>query len=155
MKNNIKNKHHITFENVTKAPNLPSLYQFRRWVNLALTQQQQPAVVHIRIVNKAEIARLNQLYRYKTGPTNILSFPFETHGEISSPVLGDLVICAPLMAKEATEQNKSLIAHWAHITVHGTLHLLGYDHIKTKDAVIMEKLEIVLLQKLGYPNPYE
>lgn len=155
MKTRIKNKHRITLQNCTRTRKIPSRYYFQRWVNLALATQKQKREVHIRLVDRAESAYLNETYRHKTGPTNILSFPFDAPENIHFPLLGDLIICAPVMTQEATEQKKLLTAHWAHITIHGVLHLLGYDHIKNKDAQIMESLEIELLQQLGYENPYE
>lgn len=155
MKTTIKNRHRITLQNLTRSKKIPSSYYFRRWVNLALAKQKKTAEINIRIVDQAESAELNKTFRHKNGSTNILSFPFETPPGITSPLLGDLIICAPVMIKEAAEQKKLLLTHWAHITIHGTLHLLGYDHIKDKDAQVMENLEIKLLQQLGYPNPYE
>jgi len=146
-------QNNITIQNTTRYKKIPSRYYFQRWVNLALAGQRERTEITIRLVDEAESAKLNQAYRRKTGPTNILSFPFEA--PVSTPVLGDLVICVPIIIKEAKEQNKPLLAHWAHLVIHGILHLLGYDHIKNKDAVIMENIEISLLQQLGYANPYE
>lgn len=155
MKTIAKNKHKIVLQKKSRSKNIPSRSAFQRWINSALAQFKMDSEVTIRIVDTSESAKLNKNYRNKTGATNILSFPFEAPPDIQLPLLGDLVICAPLISKEAKEQNKPLLAHWAHITIHGTLHLLGYDHIKNKDAKIMESLEIKLLRQLGYKNPYE
>lgn len=108
----------------------------------------------IRVVNRAESAMLNFRYRNKKVATNILSFPSTVPVELKLPFLGDLVICAPVVAKEAKEQGKLLGEHWAHIIVHGVLHLLGFDHVKAKQAKIMEKLEVKILANLGVADPY-
>ncbi len=149
-----KIKFSITLQNVSASSKLPSNYYFKRWVQLALRDHCKTGEVHVRIVSTAESALLNKTYRHKNYPTNILSFPFEPPTGIKTPLLGDLVICAPVIIKEAKQQKKALLAHWAHIVMHGTLHLLGYDHIKAKEAAIMEKIEVNLLRELGYPNPY-
>ena len=109
----------------------------------------------IRIVDEDESAQLNETYRHKVGATNVLSFPFEVPEGIELNLLGDLVVCAPVLAREAQEQNKPLMAHWAHIIIHGTLHLLGYDHIDDSDAREMEEKEIALLKTLSISNPYD
>ncbi|MDD1625774.1 MAG: rRNA maturation RNase YbeY, partial [Methylococcaceae bacterium] len=101
-----------------------------------------------------ESAELNEQYRHKQGPTNILSFPVEVPFGIELNLLGDLVVCAPVLEKEALEQHKALTDHWAHIIVHGVLHLLGYDHIDDKEAELMENKEITILNKLNIKNPY-
>jgi probable rRNA maturation factor len=108
----------------------------------------------IRLVDDQESAELNQQYRHKQGPTNILSFPFEAPDGFDTDLLGDLVICTPLIALEAQQQNKQLFDHWAHITIHGVLHLLGYDHIDDAEAEEMEALEIKILSRLNINNPY-
>lgn len=149
-----RNKLRVSIENVTRYTDIPGNYYFRRWVKLALRDHRSEAEVHIRIVDKKEMAFLNKTYRGKTGTTNILSFPFDAPVQAAEFLLGDLVICAPVIKREAREQKKELMAHWAHMVIHGTLHLLGFDHIKKKDAVIMEKMEINLLEEIGYPNPY-
>ena len=115
------------------------------------------AEVCIRVVDSDESRQLNHSYRDKDKPTNVLSFPFTVPDNIpiDSTLLGDLIICAPLVAEEAMQQGKESIAHWAHLVIHGILHLLGYDHIEDNDAKIMETIEIELLEQLGYPNPYE
>ena len=108
----------------------------------------------IRVVDKNESAELNLRYRNKQGPTNVLSFPAELPEHLKLPLLGDLVICAPLITEEAQQQGKPELAHWAHMVIHGTLHLLGYDHQNEADAELMENHEITILQNLGYTNPY-
>ena len=109
----------------------------------------------LRLVDEAESADLNQRYRGKAGPTNVLSFPFEPPPGIKGPrYLGDLVICVPVVAREAAEQGKAPEAHWAHLVVHGVLHLLGYDHLDEAEAQAMEALETRLLANLGFPPPY-
>jgi probable rRNA maturation factor len=109
----------------------------------------------IRIVDEDESAQLNETYRHKSGATNVLSFPFDVPEGIELNLLGDLVICAPVLSREADTQNKTIMAHWAHIIIHGTLHLLGYDHIDDVDAQEMEEKEIALLQTLSISNPYD
>ncbi len=109
----------------------------------------------IRVVDRAESAELNEQYRDKQGATNVLSFPFEAPIEIDIDLLGDLVICAPLVIEEATKQNKTVEMHWNHLIVHGCLHLLGYDHLKDEDADKMEDFERQVMNKLGHPDPYK
>jgi probable rRNA maturation factor len=146
---------YIDMQIATSAPH-PELEQFQRWVDaaLAIFEDGADCELVVRLVDDAESAQLNQQYRHKTGPTNILSFPFEAPAGMNMDLLGDLVICAPLIAQEAAQQNKLPEHHWIHITVHGVLHLLGYDHIEDQDAEQMEALEIEILSKLGIANPY-
>ncbi len=108
----------------------------------------------IRIVDETESRQLNETWRKCQGATNVLSFPFQCPPGIKVPLLGDIIICAPLVVREAKQQHKSLDAHWAHLVIHGTLHLLGYDHLEEVQAQRMEHLEIQALHHLGYPNPY-
>ncbi|MCW8918022.1 MAG: rRNA maturation RNase YbeY [Gammaproteobacteria bacterium] len=136
---------------------LPAEADFRRWVEVALqacAPEREGAELTIRLVEEAEITELNATYRQQHKPTNVLSFPFEAPPGIALPLLGDIVICAAVVAREAAEQGKPLAAHWAHLVIHGTLHLLGYDHIEEGEAEEMEGLEIALLGALGYANPY-
>jgi len=118
----------------------------------------QAVELTIRLVDEDEGTSLNQTYRGNTGPTNILSFPFENlediPDEFNIPLLGDIVICVPVVKQEAQTQNKKEINHWAHLTVHGTLHLLGYNHINDEDAQTMENLETTILSSLGFSDPY-
>ncbi len=133
---------------------LPTEQQLNTWVRAALGDQRAEAELTVRIVEEQESADLNTTYRRKTGPTNVLSFPFECPPGVALPLLGDVVICAAVVAREAAEQGKPLEAHWAHMVIHGTLHLLGHDHIDAAEAEAMEALEIALLKHLGYDNPY-
>jgi len=133
---------------------LPTAADVRRWAAAALAGGPVQAELTVRIVDEEEGAKLNQTYRHQQGPTNVLSFPFEAPSYIDSPLVGDLVICAPVVAREAREQGKAADAHWAHMVVHGTLHLLGYDHQDEAPAREMEALEREILARLGYPDPY-
>ena len=134
--------------------NLPSESQFQLWLETALASYQKNFELTIRIVDEAESQQLNHQYRAKNKSTNVLSFPFEVPEGIELGLLGDLIICADVVESEAIEQNKNLINHWAHMVIHGCLHLLGYDHINDDDADEMETLEIKLLKKLGISDPY-
>lgn len=136
------------------ADNLPTEAQVQQWLDAAILPFQAEAEVTVRIVDHAESQQLNFDYRSKDKPTNVLSFPFQCPPGIELPLLGDLVICAPVVAAEAAEQHKSLQAHWAHMVVHGCLHLLGFDHINDDDAEQMEAEEVAILQQLGINNPY-
>jgi probable rRNA maturation factor len=138
-----------------EMPGLPGEADFQRSAEAALTGAgyQKEAEMTIRVVNEAEITALNETYRHKQGPTNVLSFPFEAPSGVESALLGDVVICAPVVLREAVSQGKSLGAHWAHLVVHGVLHLLGYDHNEAQ-AEMMESLEIRILSDLGYADPY-
>jgi probable rRNA maturation factor len=140
----------------TTAPDLPTSAQIRRWVEAALAGRRERAELSIRLVDEAEGADLNRRFRGRPGATNVLSFPFEPlPGLGECDLIGDLAICAPLVAREADEQGKTLEAHWAHMLVHGVLHLLGYDHLVDEAAAEMERLETRILCGLGFPPPYE
>lgn len=145
----------VHLQNASKTKNIPNKRQFNLWVNAALVSQITDAELAIRIVTEEESAQLNQQYRGKTGPTNVLSFPLKKHPGMHVHHLGDLVICASLVEQEAQQQHKTVIAHWAHLVIHGILHLLGHDHVHDDEAQQMEKLEITLLNALGYANPYQ
>jgi probable rRNA maturation factor len=133
----------------------PDTVAFRRWVRAALRGWGRPgAAVGIRIVGSAESRRLNRDYRKKDKPTNVLSFPFEAPPGTKTDVLGDLVLCATVVRREAREQRKALEAHWAHMAVHGILHLRGYDHEEQQDTAAMERQEIRILKSLGFDDPY-
>jgi probable rRNA maturation factor len=136
------------------AADLPSEADFLRWASAALAGR-DGAELTVRIVDEAESAELNGAYRHKQGPTNVLSFPFAAPPGVTLPLLGDIVICAPVVAREAREQDKAPTAHWAHMVVHGCLHLLGYDHLVEEEAQRMESLETNILSGLGYPDPYQ
>ena len=134
---------------------LPDEDQIRAWLESVLVERMPAAELTVRIVDEVEIEQLNQQYRHKQGPTNVLSFPFEADVPMDVPLLGDIVICAPVVAREAVEQHKDAMSHWAHMLVHGTLHLLGYDHHTDDEAEAMEQQEIQVMQLLGFSNPYE
>ena len=135
--------------------NLPTEEQIMQWLNVILPQFMDNAEITIRIVDEQESQQLNNTYRHKDKPTNVLSFPFESPIEIEVPLLGDLIICKQVVEAEAKEQDKSLTSHWAHMIVHGCLHLLGYDHILDEEAEEMENIEIDIMQQLGFDNPYQ
>ena len=138
-----------------QAEGLPQATEFQRWLDAAILPFQEEAEVTVRLVDEAESQELNHTYRGKDKPTNVLSFPFECPPGIELPLLGDLVICRQVVESEATEQGKPLMAHWAHMVVHGSLHLLGYDHIEDGEAEEMEALEIEFMAALGFANPYQ
>ena len=134
---------------------LPRDEELLTWVNDTLAfEQYGDTELTIRFVSEKESAELNQQYRHKTGPTNILSFPFEAPAGVEIELLGDLIICVDVVKQQALEQQKEETAHWAHMVVHGVLHLLGYDHLTDVDADVMETKEIKILSQLGYPDPY-
>lgn len=138
---------------VQAACGVPDEARLRAWVAAALAGRED-AELTVRVVDEAEIAALNATYRGKEGPTNVLSFPADLPPEVASPLLGDVVICAPVVAAQAEAQGKALEAHWAHMVVHGCLHLLGYDHIEAAEAEAMEGREREVLAHLGFPDPY-
>ena len=138
----------------SKITDIPSMQSFVNWIRVSLPDDLSPPELTIRIVDKQEMISLNTQYRHQSGPTNVLAFPFENPPGVELPILGDIVICAPKVVEEANEQDKPIEMHFAHLTIHGCLHLLGYDHITEHDADIMEALEIKLMQQLGFPNPY-
>ena len=133
---------------------LPAAVSFRRWAAAAAKGRIKRADLAIRVVDAKEGRALNRHYRGKDYATNVLSFPVELPEGVTLPLLGDLVICAPVVAKEALEQGKPLAAHYAHLTVHGVLHLLGLDHEDEREAEAMEQLERDILASLGLPDPY-
>ncbi|WP_305403262.1 rRNA maturation RNase YbeY [Photobacterium leiognathi] len=133
---------------------LPTEAEFQQWLDAAVTPFQADAEVTIRLVDEADSHELNLEYRGKDRPTNVLSFPFEAPPGIELELLGDLIICRQVVEKEALEQNKPLKAHWAHMVVHGCLHLLGYDHIEDDEAEEMEGLETEIMQNMGFVDPY-
>ena len=144
----------IEIQTIFESNGQPDQEQIQRWVDAALDGFNQDTEIVVRIVDEQESAELNEQYRLKKGPTNILSFPVDVPEGIELNLLGDLVVCAPVLEKEALEQHKSLTDHWAHIIVHGVLHLLGYDHLNDDEAELMENKEITILNKLNIKNPY-
>ena len=133
---------------------LPNVQEITAWVEATLAGLRNEAQLTVRIVSNAEGAMLNQTYRHKQAPTNVLSFSIEDADELPVRLLGDIAVCAPVVEREAREQGKAATAHWAHMVVHGTLHLLGYDHLNDAQAQEMESLETRILAGLGFPNPY-
>ncbi|MFH2140043.1 MAG: rRNA maturation RNase YbeY [Pseudomonadota bacterium] len=137
----------LSVQYASNAGKLPTRQQFRRWVKVALEQDVHMA---LRIVDEIEGRALNASYRGKDYATNVLTFVYDD----TDPLYGDVVICAPVVAREAKEQGKELLAHYAHLTLHAALHLQGYDHEKQREAVAMEARETALMLKLRYPAPY-
>jgi len=133
----------------------PSQEQFQRWVAAAIGNRREEAELTLRITDSEEVQTLNRTYRDQDKPTNVLSFPADLPPELEIPLLGDIIISAEVVEREAIEQGKSSEAHWAHMVVHGTLHLLGYDHIDDHEAQEMESLETEILISMGYPAPYQ
>ena len=142
----------VEVQRAIHGPDIPDDECFHRWAAIIDADVEQG--VAIRIVDQAEIVQLNQQYRGKPHATNVLAFPAEIPPEVDIPFIGDIVVCAPIVAQQAADQGKSLLSHWAHMTLHGILHLQGYDHIDVADAEIMENIEIQLMNKLGFANPY-
>jgi len=132
----------------------PQADAIRQWVLQTLPENKKDSELTIRVVDEAEITALNRQYRGKDGATNVLSFPYEAIAGVETDLLGDIVICAPVVASESVAQARPLDAHWAHIVIHGVLHLLGYDHHQDDEAHKMETREAELLGSLGYANPY-
>ncbi len=145
----------ISIQVATDDDEVPPPQQLRRWATAALMHDKQPAEVCIRIVDQQESQHLNQTYRQKPYPTNVLSFPAALPDDIDSSLLGDVAICATIVKQEAMEQHKAIEAHWCHMVVHGLLHLQGFDHCNDDEAAIMEALETKILTGLAYPPPYD
>ena len=143
----------IDLQNDESLTNLPVQQDFETWVNAALVQKFDNLEQTIRLVGEAESRALNSQYRAKNAPTKVLSFTVEKD-YLDYECLGDLVICAPIVEQEAQQQGKPLPAHWAHMVIHGMLHLQGYDHQNAAEADEMEALEAKILSTLGYTNPY-
>ncbi len=138
----------LAVQYASEAESVPTRAQFRRWARLA---QEQDVQVTLRLVDEAEGRELNKSFRAKDYATNVLTFVYD---EVPGSLSGDIVICAPVVEREAHEQQKDVLAHYAHLTVHAMLHLQGYDHEREQDAVRMEQRETALLAKLGYADPY-
>ena len=148
----------VDVQRACAASGVPPPAKLVQWAEAALAGRSQGAQMTVRVVDEREGAELNERYRRRTGPTNVLAFAFdapELPPELSSArMLGDVVVCAPVAEREAREHAKRLEAHWAHLVVHGTLHLLGYDHDRSETATEMEAAEREILGRLGYPDPY-
>jgi len=146
----------LTVQQCSTTNNIPKVTDFKQWVYAALQNENTTAAeITIRLVDEGEGAQLNHQYRNKNSATNVLSLQYPVPESAPMAVLGDLVLCVPVISSEAKKQQKSLTTHFAHLTVHGTLHLLGYDHQNLDDAEAMESLEIQILAKLGFSNPYD
>ncbi len=158
----------VELQNPNNLESIPEISEIRSWCEASIQKESADRLINntlsvlIRIVNDKESADLNHKYRDKDGPTNVLSYPNDVPEFMldipelkeQSSHIGDLVICEPLVINEASDQNKSVMAHWAHLIVHGVLHLQGFDHIEDIEALKMESLEIKILEQLGFPNPY-
>lgn len=136
------------------AQTLPHPSQFKEWISRTLANRYDDLEITIRIVDEEEMTHLNTVFRNKEGPTNVLSFPGEVNPNFGMHSLGDVVICAPVVQTESEANGKPMLEHWAHMVIHGTLHLLGYDHVDPNDAKKMETLETKIMQDLGYAAPY-
>lgn len=149
----------LEVQRCSTSDNLPNDEQFQLWVEAALAGKPQKFTLAIRVVDEPEARRYNREYRDKDYATNVLSFPAELPEglpeEIRQAQLGDLLLCAPVVAREAKEQCRSEVDHWAHLIVHGVLHLFGYDHEQQSEAVLMETLETEILANLGVSDPYQ
>lgn len=146
----------LEIQNSVASDDVPSKGEFSAWAEAALVGDAgTERELTIRIVDEHECAHLNKTYRGKEGPTNVLSFTHEDPPGVQTNILGDLVICAPIIRREAAEQNKELLAHWAHMVVHGVMHLQGHDHEQTDQAEKMEAIETKVLTGLGFDKPYE
>lgn len=144
----------LDFQLASDVPGIPDQAEFQNWLGVAFPDAADMTLV-VRVVDKEESQQLNRDYRGKDKPTNVLSFPFEVPEGIPCDHLGDLVISAPVVLREAAEQSKPSQNHWAHMLVHGVLHLQGYDHIDEGEAEEMEALEVALLARMGIANPYD
>jgi probable rRNA maturation factor len=134
---------------------IPDVTQFNQWVSQVIAYHGSFFQISIQIVDKKTSQQLNNTYRAQDKPTNVLSFALELPAVVKEDLIGDLAICAEIVAEQAQQQNKPISHHWAHLTIHGVLHLLGYDHINDEEAEEMEALEIKLLAKLDIANPYD
>lgn len=149
-----KEVNRVEVQRIFRGPGVPAASRIRSWAHAVLDARVSGTETVIRVVDVEESAELNRRYRNKIGPTNVLSFHYASVAGEALEHLGDIVICAPVVAREAEMQSKDPNAHWAHMVVHGLLHLLGYDHVDDPDAIEMETLETHILAGLGYPNPY-
>ncbi len=136
------------------AADCPAPRHLRAWTRRAVGEGPGPVEVTVRVVDEAEMTALNGTYRHRDGPTNVLSFPGDTVPGTDITLLGDVVICAPVVAREAAAQGKPAEAHWAHMVIHGMLHLQGFDHQDDAGAAAMEAREVAILAAMGFPDPY-
>jgi probable rRNA maturation factor len=148
---------HVDRQLASDAKDLPTQAALERWVAAVLARHldEHRNELTVRFVDDDESRALNHTYRGKDSATNVLSFPFEGPPGVALPLLGDLVICAPVVRREAEQQAKTLLDHYAHMVIHGTLHLMGYDHVEDGEAEIMEALECAILAELGIAAPYQ
>ena len=144
----------VAVQRACAASGVPPPGKLVQWAEAALAGRSEGAQMTVRVVDEAEGATLNERYRRRDGATNVLAFAFDAPELPSLRILGDIVVCAPVAAREAREHSKRLDAHWAHLVIHGTLHLLGYDHEEPGSAQKMEAIEREILDRLGYPDPY-
>ncbi len=144
----------LDLQRVSSQAGQPTDDELQHWAEAVLAGRRGHAELTIRLVDEAESRELNRSYRGKDRPTNVLSFPFQAPPVVASDLLGDLVICVPVVLREAQSQSKAATAHWAHMVVHGVLHLLGYDHQVPAEAEAMERMEVDILSDLGFPDPY-
>ncbi len=144
----------IDIQYATGSEDVPDPKKIRKWARVGLGEIRDEAALTIRIVDEKESAALNKAWRRKHKSTNVLSFP-AGENPLMPELLGDIVLCVQVISREASEQKKHPDAHWAHMIIHGILHLAGYDHINDRDAKIMESIEIQKLNTLKFPNPYE
>ncbi len=145
----------IDIENVSSIDSIPDEKSIIKWTKLALGKKHKNAEICLRIIDIDEGQYLNKEWRNKDTATNVLSFPVGETIEHAPNLLGDIVICAPIVEQEAEQQQKNSGAHWAHLIIHGILHLQGYDHMNPEEATVMEEKEIQILKEIGYANPYE
>ena len=145
----------LDIQSASSSEDAPDDQSIKRWVSAVLDSKTGDTELSVRIVDEDEGKALNETYRGASGPTNVLSFPFDEKTPEPLPLIGDIVVCAPVVVREAKQQNKALNAHCAHMIIHGVLHLLGYDHQNDSEAATMEALETEIMQKLGFPPPYK
>lgn len=145
----------MDIQNVSGFDNLPENELIVKWAEQALDEQHKDAEITLRVVDINEGLALNKEWRGRDSATNVLSFPVGEPVEHAPNLLGDIVVCAPIVEQEAKEQGKTIDAHWAHLVIHGILHLQGYDHESDEEANVMESKEIKILKEIGYTNPYE
>ncbi len=144
----------LDIDNRSHCEDVPAEEDMRRWLLSFIGKHHTESIIALSLVSADEIQHLNDTYRKKNKPTNVLSFPANLPAGVPHALLGDIIICPSVLAEEAVAQGKPLVAHWAHLLIHGTLHLLGYDHTEQEEATVMENYEIEILQSLGFANPY-